>query len=229
MQKKKPPYSVQLLPLKIGPKPLAPRGSFPNHHFSEATHQKFNIDIIFKRNHLFQTIILGIQPLVIRGDLGSEHYPVWEVRLYNSMTVDHQLLEGTYKPQKMIKHRRSTIEGTKQKTISYLLLMQEILHRLGCVKPCKQWDKLHINWCRISSINSTSWNSGSLPDEYPYSYSSLANPYSSLTISYSSINRDLEISVIAITHHRGVVFFPAKPRNAPIIRTFCLTTDTGVI
>ena len=23
-------------------------------------------------------------------------------------------------------------------------------------KPCKYWDKLHINWCRISSINSSS-------------------------------------------------------------------------
>ena len=25
---------------------------------------------------------------------------------------------------------------------------------LGCTKPCKQWDKLSIKWCRISSINS---------------------------------------------------------------------------
>ena len=24
----------------------------------------------------------------------------------------------------------------------------------GCIKPCKYWDKLFINWCRISSINS---------------------------------------------------------------------------
>ena len=37
-----------------------------------------------------------------------------------------------------------------------LLLMEEILHHLGCIKPCKYWDKLPINWCRISSINS-SW------------------------------------------------------------------------
>ena len=35
-----------------------------------------------------------------------------------------------------------------------ILLMEEILHHLGCVKPCKYWYKLHINWCRISSINS---------------------------------------------------------------------------
>ena len=32
--------------------------------------------------------------------------------------------------------------------------MEEILHHLGCIKPCTYWDKLHINWCRISSINS---------------------------------------------------------------------------
>ena len=35
-----------------------------------------------------------------------------------------------------------------------ILLMQEILHHLGCVKPCREWDTLHINRCRISSIKS---------------------------------------------------------------------------
>ena len=35
-----------------------------------------------------------------------------------------------------------------------LLFMEEILHQLGCIKPCKQENKLSINWCRISSINS---------------------------------------------------------------------------
>ena len=29
--------------------------------------------------------------------------------------------------------------------IPVLLLMAEILHHLGCIKPCKQWDKLPIN------------------------------------------------------------------------------------
>ena len=33
------------------------------------------------------------------------------------------------------------------------LLMEEILHHLGCIKPWKYWDKPFINWCRISSIN----------------------------------------------------------------------------
>ena len=37
------------------------------------------------------------------------------------------------------------------------LLMEEILHHLACIKPCKWWDKLPITWCRISSINSTWW------------------------------------------------------------------------
>ena len=27
-------------------------------------------------------------------------------------------------------------------------------HHLGCIKPCKCWDKLSIKWCRICSINS---------------------------------------------------------------------------
>ena len=36
----------------------------------------------------------------------------------------------------------------------FILLMDEILHHLVCIKPCKQWDKLPINWCRILSINS---------------------------------------------------------------------------
>ena len=30
----------------------------------------------------------------------------------------------------------------------------EILHHLGCTKPCKWLDVYHINWCRISAINS---------------------------------------------------------------------------
>ncbi len=33
-----------------------------------------------------------------------------------------------------------------------LLLMAEILHHLGCMKPYKKLDKLPKNWCRISSI-----------------------------------------------------------------------------
>ena len=32
-----------------------------------------------------------------------------------------------------------------------ILLMEELLHHLGCIKPCK-WDNSHINWW-ISSID----------------------------------------------------------------------------
>jgi len=35
-----------------------------------------------------------------------------------------------------------------------LLLMAEIPHHLKCKKTCKYWEKLPINWCRISAINS---------------------------------------------------------------------------
>ena len=44
----------------------------------------------------------------------------------------------------------------KKNSGSTIRLMEEILHHLRCIKPCKYWDKLPINWCRISSINNTS-------------------------------------------------------------------------
>jgi len=46
----------------------------------------------------------------------------------------------------------------------YLPTLEEILHHLTCMSPCKEWDIYHINWCRISSINRISvlgW--GALP------------------------------------------------------------------
>ena len=36
-----------------------------------------------------------------------------------------------------------------------VLLMEDILRHLGCLKPCKKWDMFHINWWRISSIKRT--------------------------------------------------------------------------
>ena len=35
-----------------------------------------------------------------------------------------------------------------------ILLMEEILHHLLSMKPYEKRDIIHINWCRISSINS---------------------------------------------------------------------------
>ena len=40
--------------------------------------------------------------------------------------------------------------------INYLLLMDEILHHLGWLKPYKSWDNHHPWWCRILSIKSLS-------------------------------------------------------------------------
>ena len=39
-----------------------------------------------------------------------------------------------------------------------ILLMADILQHLGCKNTCKYWDKLPINQCRISSINSSNVN-----------------------------------------------------------------------
>ena len=36
-----------------------------------------------------------------------------------------------------------------------ILLMEELLHEVECMKPCRYWDNLLFNWCRILSINST--------------------------------------------------------------------------
>ena len=49
------------------------------------------------------------------------------------------------------------------KIIYEVLLMDEILHHLGCIKPYKQWDIYqNLNWCRpdfwtINSINDGKW------------------------------------------------------------------------
>ena len=39
---------------------------------------------------------------------------------------------------------------------THILLMEEILHHPTCMKPCKQWDIYHINWCRISEPSTVS-------------------------------------------------------------------------
>ena len=52
------------------------------------------------------------------------------------------------------KEGRKEVDIPRWVVTSFLLLMAEILHHRGCMKPYKRWDKLPINWCRISSINS---------------------------------------------------------------------------
>ena len=55
-----------------------------------------------------------------------------------------------YHPQFFFKHDLCY----KFRSTPLLLLMEEILHHLGCIRSCKHWDKLPICWCRISSIDS---------------------------------------------------------------------------
>ena len=46
--------------------------------------------------------------------------------------------------------------GSKiRKKGSVILLMEEILHHLGCIKPCKLWNIYHINWCSPDFLPST--------------------------------------------------------------------------
>ena len=40
---------------------------------------------------------------------------------------------------------------------NYILLMEEILYHLGCIKSYGYWDIYYINWCRISEP-STAWH-----------------------------------------------------------------------
>ena len=47
-----------------------------------------------------------------------------------------------------------TCDARWWETYTVLLLMEEILHHLGWLNPYKSWNKLPINWCRISSIHS---------------------------------------------------------------------------
>ena len=50
--------------------------------------------------------------------------------------------------KRCLKILSGTLQGTN------ILLMAEILHHLLSMKPYKKWNILHINWCRIFSINS---------------------------------------------------------------------------
>jgi len=71
--------------------------------------------------------------------------------------------------QKAASNGKKKRSGVKTTTTSWrfqpvrkILLMEEILHHQTCMKPCKQSDIYHINWCRISSINTIS-QIGSFP------------------------------------------------------------------
>ena len=57
---------------------------------------------------------------------------------------------------------------------SVLLLMEENLHHLGCIKPCQWWDTYHINWCRVSSINRRWWISLNFSTIFRWQHASLS-------------------------------------------------------
>ena len=82
----------------------------------------------------------------------SAHYQRKDVCQIPKKNTICQLSTGCF-------HRFLAVKGKKKLDVipTYILLMEEILHHLGCIKPCKKWDNLLINWCRISSINSISF------------------------------------------------------------------------
>ena len=54
-----------------------------------------------------------------------------------------------------INPRKSTALSPQTHEIEDIIrLMEEILHQLRYIKPYEYWDICHINWCRISAINS---------------------------------------------------------------------------
>ena len=78
--------------------------------------------------------------------------------------------------------------------------MAEILHHLGCMKPYKQWDKLPINWCRISAINSINMRYTKCFDGVWYFLSNLL--YDAIMIVYffvftSNITKDSSLIIYA--------------------------------
>ena len=67
---------------------------------------------------------------------------------------------GEIQPKKSNSPDRNQLSHEKKPSDTFhytgcliLLLMEEILHHLGFIKPCKKWDQLLINWCRNSSIS----------------------------------------------------------------------------
>ena len=85
-----------------------------------------------------------------------------------------------------------------------LLLMAEILHHLGCIKPCKWWDKLPINWCRISSINSrTGFASPCFPSMLVWTCVKPHHPQNHWIMFKVKESPSCKLKVFSISHHFG--------------------------
>ena len=86
-----------------------------------------------------------------------ELHILWPILTFASLTWGTQIVcdarrgEGPVVPKSL---RAVMGRYDVEQSSSVILLMEEILHHMGCIKPCKYWDIYHINRCRISSINS---------------------------------------------------------------------------
>ena len=82
-----------------------------------------------KATFFFKSVVVRI-PIWHQNSVGSE------IRLYN--------------------HQLALVQDVFPSTVcsAIILLMEEILHHLGWLKPYKWWDNHHPWWCRILSINS---------------------------------------------------------------------------
>ena len=78
-----------------------------------------------------------------------------KIKTYQNSILSESMSDKTHGFLRRENFIRWPEEGTICDHPPYLLLMAEILHHLGCIKPCKSWYKQPINWCRISTINSS--------------------------------------------------------------------------
>ena len=88
----------------------------------------------------------------------------------------------------------------------YILLMTEILHHLGCKKPCKQWDKLPtLNW--LAGFQPTAIGGG-FKISFIFTPTRANNPISQAYLSNDTFSGDMWfISTLEIFLSRSVESF----------------------
>ena len=92
-----------------------------------------------------------------QGCTPNPNVPLWEIPEYKPCIVGVYGLQSPRIPREHNKYRGYTVRGTPNCLL--ILLLAEILHHLGCMKPQKQWD---FNYqpqlvSRNSAINSRWW------------------------------------------------------------------------
>ena len=91
-------------------------------------------------------LALGFQP-----STEAWKFPLGELRRLGAFDLHHHGLQATCAGSSGI-----FVSSFKKKVANCnkeILLMEEILHHLGCIEPHGYCDIYYINWCRISSIN----------------------------------------------------------------------------